>query len=114
MATLIASAVALHHVLENLPPKDLNVIPETRIENIADLDYGSLLFNSRAAAGTGIAISLLTIIYAVVPIVIRFLNIGLVNYKIKIFLSIVSKYSYGTWLERQCLINRHLLDLPAL
>lgn len=92
MGAFIASAISLHHTLVNLPARDLNVIPlnvENAIRDTADLDYGSLLFNSKAASGTGIAISLLTLIYEILPIVLRFLNIGLINYKIKIFLSIV-------------------------
>ena len=54
------------------------------------MNYSSMIFNSLAASGTGVAISLLTLIYEVVPIVLRFLNIGLINLKIKIFLSVVS------------------------
>lgn len=88
MGTLIASAISLHHTLENL--EDVDPIFETRIDSITDLNYVSLLFNNRAASGTGIAISILTIIYEILPIVLRFLNIGLINYKIKIFLAIVS------------------------
>jgi hypothetical protein len=86
VGTLIASAISLHHTLENLPEE----VSSSRIGEIADLNYPSLLFNARAASGTGIAISIVTIIYEVIPIVLRFLNIGFVNYKIKIFLGIVS------------------------
>lgn len=88
---LVASAISLNHTLENLPAESaIDPTIESRIDDIADLNYDSLLFNARAASATGIAISLVVIIYEIVPIVLRFLNIGLINYKIKIFLGIVS------------------------
>ena len=91
MGAFIASAISLHHTLENLPDSN-DVVSEivTRIDDIADFGYNSLLFNARAASATGIAVSLVTILYEILPIVLRFLNIGFINYKIKIFLGIVS------------------------
>lgn len=90
--TFIASAVSLHHVVANLPARgEVDPSVSTTIVDIVGMNYSSMLFNSLAASGTGVAISLLTLIYEVVPIVLRFLNIGLINLKIKIFLSVVSQ-----------------------
>ena len=49
-----------------------------------------MIFNSLSAGGTGVGIAVLFMIYELVPIILRFLNIGFINYKIKIFLGIVS------------------------
>ena len=89
VATFIASAIALHHTVTNVPSSVGRAV-DNRVDDVIGLNYGSLLFNSLAAGGTGVAISLLTILYELVPIILRFLNIGLINLKIKIFLSIVS------------------------
>ena len=54
-----------------------------------------LQFNSQAGAGTGIAVSILLMFIGIGVIIVRFLNIGLINAKHKIFLSIVSeRYEY--------------------
>lgn len=62
------------------------------IQSLVGFNYVSMIFNSLSAGGTGVGISLLFMIYEVVVIILRFLNIGLVNLKIKIFLGIVSKF----------------------
>ena len=90
MGAFIASAISLHHTLENLPDSNDADPAINRIDDIVDFGYNSLLFNARAASATGIAVSLVTILYEILPIVLRFLNIGFINYKIKIFLGIVS------------------------
>ena len=85
LASLIASAIALHYLL-TVPE---GAISDTRmlVDNLRERD---LQFNSQAGAGTGIAVSILLMFIGIAVIVVRFLNFGLVNAKFKIFLSIVS------------------------
>jgi len=60
------------------------------VEQLIGVNYNTLIQNSVIAGGLGIGIALVTIPYELLVIILRFLNIGLVNYKIKIFLGIVS------------------------
>lgn len=90
IATLIASAIAYDHV-KDLPNRN-NVALNNLVQSVADINYRSFVFNSIAGGATGIGISILVLIYEMLPIILRFLNIGLINYKIKIFLGIV-RYS---------------------
>ena len=89
IAGLIASAIALDDVLNNVPDALLQNL-DRMVEDITGLNYTSMIFNSLSGAGLGVAVSVVVIIYEIIPIVLRFLNIGLINYKIKIFLGIVS------------------------
>ena len=66
---------------------------DEEVEEMTGVNYPTLRFNSLAAGVIGIATSILCLIYETVVIILRFLNIGLINYKIKIFLAIVSCYN---------------------
>lgn len=59
------------------------------ILDITDMTYESMIFNSLSGVGVGVAVSAVVIIYELIPIILRFLNIGLLNLKIKIVLAIV-------------------------
>ncbi len=88
IATLIASAIAIRQI--NRLPETVDQSIDTRIESTVALNYITIIVNSLSAGGIGIGVSLLFMIYELVPIILRFVNIGLINIKIKIFLSIVS------------------------
>lgn len=89
VGVIVAAAVALG-LVQGLP-SSFTDDPRTRMEisNATGFNTETLLFNSNLGGGIGIAAAILTIIYEIVVIVLRFLNIGLVNLKIKIFLIIV-------------------------
>lgn len=74
----------------NSLPEGVFIAVDSMIESETGLDYRSMIFNSLSAGGIGVGISLLFMLYELVPIILRFLNIGLINVKIKIFLGIVS------------------------
>ena len=58
--------------------------------NAGGLNAVTLLFNSLAAGGVGVGVAVLIVVWEILMVILRFLNIGLINLKIKIFLGIVS------------------------
>lgn len=64
------------------------------------MSYSTILTNSAATAGLGLGISIANSIAEIILISLRFFNSGMVNYKIKIFFSIVSLF-------RQVAICKH-------
>ena len=49
-----------------------------------------MILLSAASAGLGIGLGIAVLLGETVVIILRFLNFGLINYKIKIFLTVVS------------------------
>lgn len=54
------------------------------------MSYSAIITNSAASAGLGLGISIANGIAELILICLRFFNSGMVNYKIKIFFSVVS------------------------
>ncbi len=85
---LIVAAVSLGLVVA-LPP-----LNNAEIMMATGLNRATLLLNSYAAGGIGIGVAVLIVVWEIVMIILRFLNIGLLNIKSKIFLIIVSVVFY--------------------
>ena len=97
IATLITAVLVLNHIRGNFEeniPRFFNDL----IEQLTGVNYNTIIQNSISAGGLGIGIALVTIPYELLVVVLRFLNIGLINYKIKIFLGIVSSCVVSTGL----------------
>ena len=85
VGVLIASAVSLGLVRTTLPSFDLGSL---------GINGVILLFNSLSAGGVGVGVAVLIIVWEIVMIILRFLNIGSINLKIWILLVIVSNNNY--------------------
>ena len=88
-ATLITSSIALYKLQNDLPTTILEDVDEI-IRTTAGLGYNDLTYYSVSAAGLGVGIGLAVVVCELLIICLRFINIGLINYKIKVFLLIVS------------------------
>ena len=88
VGAFITSAVALG-LLQGLPRFTDVTSRATISREIPGSNPETLFLNSYLGGGIGITAATLTIIYEIIFIVLRFLNIGLINLKIKIFLIIV-------------------------
>ena len=94
VAAVIGAAIALQKLNSDLPS---NFATSSAISSAVEaatsnpsLNSRSMLFNSQIAGGLAIPTAVLILALEIAMIVIRFLNIGLYNLKVKIFLSIVS------------------------
>ena len=87
VGVLIASAVSLGLVAA-LP--SFNLVSRAIISTQTDVNAETLLFNSYSGGGVGVGSAVLIIVWEILMIILRFLNIGLLNVKSKIFLVIVS------------------------
>lgn len=63
------------------------------LDPAAVFDDFNLDNSTRAACGWLIFVGVIALLYEALVIVLRFLNIGIVNYNIKLFLIVVSSYS---------------------
>lgn len=88
VGVLVASAVCLGLVAA-LPA--FSNAERAQIMAMTNLNRQTLLFNSYAGGGIGVGVAVLIVVWEILMIVLRFLNIGLLNIKSKIFLVIVRK-----------------------
>lgn len=78
------------HVIGTKIPSVVLVDIEDKIKEITNFGYRELVYSSVSIGGVAAGISIATIVAEITMICLRFANIGLVNYKIRIFLSVVS------------------------
>ena len=88
VVVIIATALGIYQ-LESILPHSVLQRLDTQIKSILRKDYDSLLLNYVIACGLGLGISTATIIAEVTSIAVRFLNFSQINYRIKLFLTIV-------------------------
>ena len=89
VGVLIASAVSLGLVAA-LPPFTDMQTSRVIIERMTDVNAVTLFFNSYSGGGVGVGSAVLIIVWESLMIILRFLNIGLLNIKSTVFLVIVS------------------------
>ena len=88
MFLIVSSAAALHYLRSEAPTQIL-VVHDLQIKDRLKKGYADLAQISASSAGLGIGISIATLVSEFVVVILRFLNIGLINYKFKTFLTIV-------------------------
>ncbi len=88
VGVLIASAVSLGLVAAL--PSFTDPVSRVIINAGTDVNTETLFFNSYSGGGVGVGSAVLIIVWESLMIILRFLNIGLLNIKSTVFLVIVS------------------------
>lgn len=93
VAVLIISSIALNRIEDNFPP-----VPSEENEIIKknlNVDYNQMIIIFTTGSEIAIALAAFIILYEIMVIIIRFVNVNLINKKIKVFLSLVSADKLG-------------------
>ncbi len=90
VVVLVATSLGIYQIETDLPGTILQIV-DIQIKETLNKDYSTLVVTSIAAFGLGLGISVATLLAETILIVLRFVNFTLINYKIKVFLSIVSQ-----------------------
>lgn len=86
---IVVSSIALN-LIRNENPRTILVLIDEKIQEILKKSYNSVVSEALAGAGLGLGVALSVLIAEVLLLVLRFINFGLINHKIHIFLIIVS------------------------
>lgn len=100
---LIISSIALDHIQS----KFLSSIPENlndKGKELVNVDYNQMIKDSTDGSSIVIALSSFIILYEMILIAGRFININIINRWIKIFLSIVSGKICGQGVSGEILL----------
>lgn len=89
MIVAIASSLGVFQIQTNVPGTVLQRLG-VQIKQALNKDYNTLVIFSIAASGLGLGISVATLIAEALIVVLRFSNFTAINYKIKLFLGLVS------------------------
>lgn len=89
MVTIICSSLGLYYI-HNDAPTTVLVVTDNDIRDTVNKGYKSVILISVAAAGLGVGGAVAALIAESSIILLRFINFGIVNYKIKVFLALVS------------------------
>ena len=89
IAVVACSSITLNHIYSQSPDSILVRVDEKFDSNIGK-NYRSLINESVGGAALALGVSLACFIAEGLIVILRFINFGLINYKIKLFLVIVS------------------------
>ena len=89
LVTIVSSSITLHYI-RNVAPSTVLLVTNVQIRDRLGKSYSELIVSSVAAVGLGIGAAIATMLIEIVIISLRFINFGIVTYKIKLFLAVVS------------------------
>ena len=89
MIAIICGSLGLYYI-HNKAPADVLVVIDNDIRDTVNRGYKSVILTSVSAAGLGVGGAVAAFIAEAAIVLLRFINFGIINYKIKVFLCMVS------------------------